>query len=493
MVRALGHPALVVTYGPYGPTSVPIPPVTYTYTLYWNLTDARLTNTTTPTAPLCSGCYNLLITNMTPWYFTAGKSFTIYIANASDVYYWTSSGWQLGQPVTMTATATANSTGGVTWTVSTTLSNGITPSQVYANWTVVIVLNNYGGGNWMVFNVTTVNSTLASLMNNLTNVNLSSYLSTNGTPLTWQQIEQAVSSGATLYLVPVFENTFSIQRTVTATEAIESFTLTNILTTANIVVVLSSFGPAPGVTLSYSVSEPECPIKITQVSPAMTTVGYVYSVTPLMPSPSVCKPVTAVTGSGTTNAQGQITTATFVTPVAPFAAQVTITVQSWKGISLGYTYYVTSSNATTPIQVSVPAVELTVTPVSASGAPLTTEATVNITCSGVPIASGVGQQTVVVPIPSGGSITCTINGYSYGKSASTTVTLTSSQAGQTITKTLTIPVSGYYIPGVGFVPTSTFILLAVVIIIIIILIVILLIEYSNWRRRRLAGLLGPPK
>jgi len=167
-----------------------------------------------------------------------------------------------------------------------------------------------------------------------TNYYVVAYYAANGTPLTWQQIEQAVSSGATLYLVPVFENTFSIQRTVTATEAIESFTLSNILTTANIVVVLSSFGPAPGVTLSYSVSEPECPVKITQVSPAMTTVGYIYSVTPLMPSPSVCTPTTAVTGSGTTNAQGQITTATFVTPVAPFAAQVTITVQSWKGIGL---------------------------------------------------------------------------------------------------------------------------------------------------------------
>ncbi|ADN50250.1 hypothetical protein [Vulcanisaeta distributa] len=328
-----------------------------------------------------------------------------------------------------------------------------------------------------------------------TNYYVVAYYAANGTPLTWQEIQQAISSHSTLYLVPVFENTFSIQRTVTATEAIESFTLSNILTTANIVVVLSSFGPAPGVTLSYSVSEPECPVTITAISPASTIVGYTYSVTPLMPSPSVCTPTTAVTGTGTTNAQGQITTATFVTPVAPFAAEVTITVQSWKGIPLGYTYtyYVTSSNATTPIQVSVPAVELTVTPVSASGAPLTTQATVNVTCSGVPIASGVGQQTVVVPIPSSGSITCTITGYSYGKSASTTVTLTSSQAGQTITKTLTIPVSGYYIPGVGFVPVSTFILLAVVIIIIIILIVILLIEYSNWRRRRLAGLLGPPK
>jgi len=202
IVGALGHPALAVTYGPYGPTSVPIPPVTYTYTLYWNLTDARLTNTTTPTAPLCSGCYNLLITNMTPWYFTAGKSFTIYIANASDVYYWTSSGWQLGQPVTMTATATANSTGGVTWTVSTTLSNGITPSQVYANWTVVIVLNNYGGGNWMVFNVTTVNSTLASLMNNLTNVNLSSYLSTpTGPYYLFRPVYGAETTKSSLYVV----------------------------------------------------------------------------------------------------------------------------------------------------------------------------------------------------------------------------------------------------------------------------------------------------
>jgi type II secretory pathway pseudopilin PulG len=327
-----------------------------------------------------------------------------------------------------------------------------------------------------------------------TNYYLVAYYNATGTPLTWQQIEQAISSGKPLYLVPVFENTFSIQRTVTATEAIESFTLTNILTTANIVVVLSSFGPAPGVNVTYIVYEPECPITVTQVS-APTTVGYVYSVTPLVPSPSVCKLTIAVNRSGTTNAQGQLTTATFVTPVAPFAAQVTITVQSWKGIPLGYTYtyYITSSNATTPLQVSVPAVELTVTPVSASGAPLMSEATVNVTCGGVTVASGVGQQTVVVPIPSSGSITCTITGYSYGKTASTTVTLTSAQAGQTITKTLTIPVSGYYIPGVGFVPTSTLILLAVVIIIIIILIVILLIEYSNWRRRRLAGLLGPPK
>ncbi len=202
------------------------------------------------------------------------------------------------------------------------------------------------------------------------------YYNATGAPLTWQEIQQAVSSGEPLYLVPVFENTFSIQRTVTATEAIESFTLSNILTTANIVVVLSSFGPAPGVTLSYSVSEPECPVTISTISTPATIVGYTYTVSPLVPSPSTCTMTTAIKPTmATTNAQGQVSTSTFVVPISPFTAQVTVTVQSWKGIPLGYTYtyYVTSSNASTPIQVSIPAVELTVTPVSASGAPLGTE------------------------------------------------------------------------------------------------------------------------
>ncbi|WP_069808305.1 hypothetical protein [Vulcanisaeta thermophila] len=381
-----------------------------------------------------------------------------------------------------------------------------TPAGAGIPGALVVVFDQPGTGNeFLGFNVTGTDGSITPVDFRIyppgtsqlppTNYYLVAYYNANGTPLTWSQVEKAIASHSPLYLVPVFENTFSIQRTVTATEAVESFTLSNILTTANIVVVLSSFGPAPGVSLSYSVSEPECPVTITQVPTAASIVGYVYSVTPLVPSPSTCKLVTAVTGSGTTNAQGQLTTATFVTPVSPFAAEVTVTVKSWKGISLGYTYtyYVTSSNATTPLQISVPAVELTVNPVSASGAPLSSEATVNVTCAGVTLASGVGSQTVVVPIPSSGSISCTVTGYSYGKSASTSLTLTSAMAGQTETVTLTIPVSGYYIPGVGFVPLSTFILLAVIIIIVIILIVIALIEYNNWRRRRLAGLLGPPK
>ncbi len=189
-----GHPALAQQYGP---TSVPIPPVTYSWTMYWNLTDARLEYGVTPTCP--SACYTNLIDTMVPWNFTAGKSFTIYIANASDVYYWTSSGWQLGSPIEMTATATANSTGGVTWTVSTTLTGGVTPSEVYANWTVVVVLNNYGGANWMVFNVTSIFMDLADLMGNLTTVSTSSYVPVS--PSIAQRLIPAVTSKVT-YTLP---------------------------------------------------------------------------------------------------------------------------------------------------------------------------------------------------------------------------------------------------------------------------------------------------
>jgi hypothetical protein len=145
-----------------------------------------------------------------------------------------------------------------------------------------------------------------------------------------------------------------------------------------------------------------------------------------------------------------------------------------------------------PIYVNIPAAELVITPVSASGMPLTTQALINVTCDNHFVDSGVGPQVVVVPIPSSGSIMCNITGYSYGAIARKGVILTTEGSGQVVPIILTIPVSGYYIPGVGFVPISTYILLGVVIIIIIMLIVILLIEYSNWRRRRLAGLLGPP-
>jgi hypothetical protein len=183
--------------------------------------------------------------------------------------------------------------------------------------------------------------------------------------------------------------------------------------------------------------------------------------------------------------------ASLVIPETPVGLD--IHVDSWLGIPLNYDYHyvLTQYNKTMPIYVNIPAAELIITPLSASGAPLTTQALINVTCDNHFVDSSVGPQVVVVvPIPSSGSIMCNITGYSYGAIARKGVILTMEESGQAVPITLTIPVSGYYIPGVGFVPTSTFILLAVVIIIIIILIVILSIEYAFWRRRRLAEFRG---
>jgi len=184
--------------------------------------------------------------------------------------------------------------------------------------------------------------------------------------------------------------------------------------------------------------------------------------------------------------------ASLVIPETPVSLD--IHVDSWLGILLNYDYHyaLTQYNKTMPIYVNIPAAELVITPVSASGMPLTTQALINIACDNHFIDSGVGPQVVVVPIPSSGSIMCNITGYSYGAIARKGVILMMEQSGQVVPITLTIPVSGYYIPGIGFVPTITYVLLTVVIMIIIILIMVLLIEYNNWRRRRIAKLLGPP-
>jgi hypothetical protein len=141
--------------------------------------------------------------------------------------------------------------------------------------------------------------------------------------------------------------------------------------------------------------------------------------------------VSAVTGPG-----GSVEL-TIPTPSPGQPVTINVTVQSWRGLLLDYTYSYTLTSAE-PITITVPSAELVVTPVDPSGETLVS-AVVNITCSGIPIASGVGQQAVVVPIPSSGSITCTITGSSNGRAAATTVTLTSSQAGQVITVKLTVP------------------------------------------------------
>ncbi len=144
------------------------------------------------------------------------------------------------------------------------------------------------------------------------------------------------------------------------------------------------------------------------------------------------------------------------------------------------------------LPVYIPAVNVYVRALSANGMPLTKYAIVGLTCAQYNV-SGVGGVSVVIPIPSTGSITCTAYAYSFGIYANRTVTLTANESGETIPITLVIPVSGYYVPGIGFVPVGALVAIAVAIVIIIILIVIALIEYSNWRRRRLARLIKPPE
>jgi len=144
------------------------------------------------------------------------------------------------------------------------------------------------------------------------------------------------------------------------------------------------------------------------------------------------------------------------------------------------------------LPVYIPAVNVSITALSANGMPLTKYAIVGITCAQYNV-SNIGQISAVIPIPSTGSITCKAYAYSFGVYSSKTIVLTTNESGESIPVTLVIPVSGYYVSGIGFVPVGTLVAIAVVIIIIIILITIALIEYSNWRRKRLARLIKPPE
>ncbi len=146
----------------------------------------------------------------------------------------------------------------------------------------------------------------------------------------------------------------------------------------------------------------------------------------------------------------------------------------------------------TQLSIHIPAVNVSITALSANGMPLTKYAIVGLSCAEYNV-SNVGLMSVIIPIPSTGSITCRAYAYSFGVYSSRTVVLTANESGEAISVALVIPVSGYYVPGIGFVPISTLIVIAVVIIIVIILIVIGLIEYSRWRRERLARLIRPPE
>ncbi len=144
------------------------------------------------------------------------------------------------------------------------------------------------------------------------------------------------------------------------------------------------------------------------------------------------------------------------------------------------------------LPIYIPAVNVSVTALSANGMPLTKYAVVGLSCAGYNV-SNLGLVSAVIPIPSTGSITCRAYAYSFGAYSSRTVVITANESGEVVSVTLVIPVSGYYVPGIGFVPIGTLILIAVAIIIIAVLIAIGLMEYARWRRERLARLIRPPE
>ncbi len=144
------------------------------------------------------------------------------------------------------------------------------------------------------------------------------------------------------------------------------------------------------------------------------------------------------------------------------------------------------------LPIYIPAVNVSITALSANGMPLTKYAIVGLSCAEYNV-SNLGLVSAVIPIPSTGSITCKAYAYSFGMYSSKTIVLTANESGEAISVTLVIPVSGYYVPGIGFVPLGTLVTIAIVILITIILIVIGLMKYARWRRERLARLIRPPE
>lgn len=147
----------------YGPAPTPI--IYKTYTISMNLTDSR------PTVQFLESIrseYPLayredsLIVNATPvWLATAGREFTLYIANASVT--------TIRQGVLLRASAIANSTGGITWALKVPLYLTLPQQPVYANWYVVIT-ESVGGSEYVVFVFETGNESLMQLLEGLSTV-----------------------------------------------------------------------------------------------------------------------------------------------------------------------------------------------------------------------------------------------------------------------------------------------------------------------------------
>ncbi len=234
----------------------------------------------------------------------------------------------------------------------------------------------------------------------------------------------------------------------------------------------------------------------------MTGHGIVYMI-PL----SGIKAVFTRSSSGITSGGGVLSLGTIYVP-ARGKINITVTLVSWRGIPLGWTFsktltkadITTSATKTLMIQVTIPAARVEALALSANKVPLGSNAIMSVTCmlDGKPIVVRTvkgDRVTVFLPIPydvytGKKSIVCNVTAEAFGAKKSITITVPAK--GGVVTREVIVPVSGIVLPGGAFIPMQTLITALVVALIVIIIVVIGLMEYSTWRRKRLVSIIGAP-
>ncbi len=290
------------------------------------------------------------------------------------------------------------------------------------------------------------------------------------------------------YLIPVLLNyPINLQRGSTSPVFVTTVKVSTAYVTVPITVQLQVPGmkamPLAGAT-----------VEVTEYVPAVSYAKYGPYIIPEMSTLSTVKAGTwtLVTGSSGTVTVGPLNVA------ATGATTLDIKVVKVNSLPLGYEEKVelTPSSITPPV-ITIPGAEVKVLAVSASGSPLSI-ATVNVTCryAGKIIYTGYGKGslTFVLPLPKNvatSPIVCTAAAVAPGHVKSKIYELTI-RTPSTYELKVRVPVTGWYIPGIGYVGWPQIALWIVIIFIVIIIIVIGLIEYQHWRRKRLVSILERP-
>jgi len=290
------------------------------------------------------------------------------------------------------------------------------------------------------------------------------------------------------YLVPVLLNyPLSLQRGSTSPVFVTTVKVSTAYVTLPITVQLQ----VPGMKAMPLAG---AAVKVVEYVPAVSYVTYGPYIVPEMSTLATVKAGewTLKTGNNGIVTVGPLNVA------ATGATVLYIKVVNVDSIPLGYTEKVqlTPGNITPPV-ITIPGAQVKVMAVSASGSPLSI-ATVNVTCTyeGKTVYTGYGKGSVsfILPLPENvakSPIVCTAAAVAPGHVKSKVYTLRVNKP-TTYELKVRVPVTGWYIPGIGYVGWPQIALWIVIIFIVIIIIVIGLIEYQHWRRKRLVSVLERP-